>query len=371
MEPMDTQTSISDVRLSPALSGRTYREPVQVITIPGNQEAVVIIERSGRMLKAPLVGNDDDVILDLRRNVFTRHSEEGLLSAAFDPSWPERPYCYVYRSLNSPRRMVLSRFTHGEDGLDIESEKVILEIAQPWGNHNGGTVLFGPDGMLYLSVGDGGSANDPYDAGQRMDTLLGKVLRIDVRDFDSEQPYRVPDDNPFVGVEGARDEIWASGLRNVWRMSFDSETGDLWAGDVGQNAWEEVDLITRGGNYGWNRREGKHAFRGGDAEPDFIEPIIEYGRDQGGSITGGVVDRTHDQLNGVYIYGDYMSGKLWGARRHPDGTVTTRELTSHQRWFPTSFGHAPDGTVLMCAVKAPYQRQGYVLKIEPAGSQRP
>jgi quinoprotein glucose dehydrogenase len=259
-----------------------------------------------------------------------------------------------------------------DGSIDVEKEEVLLEIEQPWGNHNGGTVLFGPDGMLYLSVGDGGAANDPHGAGQRLDTLLGKVLRLDVSAVGEQRPYTIPADNPFTETEGARPEIWATGLRNVWRMSFDPKTGALWAGDVGQNAWEEVDIIKRGGNYGWNEREGSHPFQptGGDAGR-FIEPVFEYGRNLGGSITGGSVYRgdLYPSMDGLYIFGDYMSGRLWAIQQNADGAFQTRDITPKDRRFPSSFGVAPDGTILMCAFSGPYQRTGRIVRLVPrAGS---
>jgi glucose/arabinose dehydrogenase len=367
LQVSEQTSSIPDVQLVPALPGHTYREPVQVLPMPGNELDLVIVERSGRVVMTALGGGEDRILLDLRTKVSTRNSEEGLLSVAFHPSWPDVPELFVYRSLNKPRRTVLSRFTGSSDGIDPAIEEVILEVKQPWGNHNGGTVLFGPDGHLYLSIGDGGSAADPDGNGQNMSTLLGKIIRIDPSRKTESLAYTIPSTNPFVHKESICPEIWASGLRNVWRMSFDSKTGELWAGDVGQNAWEEIDIIVRGGNYGWNIREGNHAFNDEDAtKSDLIEPIIEYGRRMGGSVTGGSVYRgkKHPSLDGVYVYGDYMSGRLWGACRGEDGVLTTRELTGEKRLFPSSFGTGPHGELYACIFEAPYQRSGKIMRIE-------
>ncbi len=373
---LSAPVSIPRMGIEPALPGRTFREPVQALTIPGVLDAIAVVERGGRVLSTPCERSaEQTTLLDLRGRLTTRNSEEGLLSIAFHPRWPETRHMYVYRSRKSPRRTVLSRFSSVREGepLDVDSEEVILEIEQPWGNHNGGTVLFGPDGMLYLSIGDGGAANDPHGAGQRLDTLLGKVIRLDVSESDANRPYVIPKDNPFISTAGARPEIWATGLRNVWRMSFDPATGELWAGDVGQNAWEEVDIIERGGNYGWNEREGAHPFKPSDAPPDrFIEPVFEYGRDEGGSITGGHVYRgkDHPSMDGLYIFGDYMSGNIWALSRDQNGGVRSHDITPKERVFPSSFGVGPDGSILVCAFSAPYQRTGRVVRLVPrAGPQ--
>ena len=187
--------------------------------------------------------------------------------------------------------------------------------------------MFGPDGFLYLSPGDGGGGGDPYDSGQRLDTLLGKILRIDVDRQDPGLAYAIPPDNPFVGRAGARGEIWAYGIRNVWRMGFDRANGELWAGDVGQNKWEEVDVIVKGGNYGWNRREGAHDFKPGPGGP-FIEPVAEYGRELGISITGGYVYRgaAIPDLVGAYVYADFQSGRIWGLRRRAGQAPAIRQI---------------------------------------------
>ncbi|MDG1838301.1 MAG: PQQ-dependent sugar dehydrogenase [Phycisphaerales bacterium] len=362
---------IPDISFAPVLQGRSYREPVQVLSIPGTSDAIAVIERGGRVLRAPLaLKSTDSIFLDLRGRLTTRNSEEGLLSVAFHPNWPETDELYVYRSRKSPRRTVLSRFSGlTENGiLDPEKETVLLEIPQPYGNHNGGTVLFGHDGMLYLSVGDGGSANDPHNNGQNISTLLGTVLRIDISKSGVDMPYTIPPDNPFVDVVGARPEIWASGLRNIWRMSFDPKTHELWAGDVGQNKWEEINIIQRGGNYGWKLREGRHVFKQDPSDTTtVIEPIIEYGRSDGGSVTGGEVYRgsDHPNFNGVYVYGDYMSGKIWGARQTTNATIEVRDVTPEKRAFVSSFGQGPDGSILACVFSAPYQRTGRIMRIVP------
>ena len=215
--------------------------------------------------------------LDIRDRVSSRGSEEGLLGLALDPG--DDNHLYVYYSASGPRRSVVSRFRYGKT-VGPDSELVILEVEQPYRNHNGGQIAFGPDGYLYIGLGDGGSAGDPQNNGQDTATLLGSILRIDVSESTAEQPYTVPPDNPFANG-GGRPEIWAYGLRNPWRFSFDRETGDLWTGDVGQNEWEEIDIIEKGGNYGWNVLEGNHCFRPRDNcdRQGRIPPVHEYSLD--------------------------------------------------------------------------------------------
>jgi quinoprotein glucose dehydrogenase len=256
---------------------------------------------------------DDKVVYKDNEN------EEGLLGMAFHPKYSENGEFFLYYTTSDvPHTSVISRFRASTDDpnrADPNSEEEILRIPQPYWNHNGGTIIFGPDGYLYVGLGDGGAANDPHGNGQNLRTLLGSILRIDVDRKDPGLNYAIPKDNPFAGRQDARGEIWAFGLRNVWRMEFDPQTKVLWAADVGQNLWEEIDLIARGGNYGWNLREGAHPFapNGGQPRQDLIDPIWEYHHEIGKSITGGNVYRGQKvpQLAGKYLYADYVSGLVW------------------------------------------------------------
>jgi glucose/arabinose dehydrogenase len=264
------------------------------------------------------------VFLDLRdRVVYTDdQNEEGFLGLTFHPQYRKNGEFFVFYTLRQPKLTnVLSRFRVSRDDpdrADPGSEEELLRITKPFWNHNGGTICFGPDGSLYVAVGDGGSANDPYHHGQDLSKLFGKVLRIDVDHKEQGKNYAVPPDNPFVGREKARPEIWAYGLRNPWRMAFDRKTGVLWTSDVGQNLYEEIDLLTRGGNYGWSIREGLHPFgpTGVGPRPDLIEPIWEYRHDVGKSLTGGTVYRGSrlPELEGWYVYADYVSARVWALR---------------------------------------------------------
>ena len=289
--------------------------------------------------------------LDIRERVNDAGNEEGLLGLAFDPAFVENGYFYVYYTASRPRRSVVSRFSVGKDDpnrADPDSELVFLEVEQPYRNHNGGHIAFGPDGMLYVGLGDGGSSGDPRGNGQDTSTLLGSILRIDVSVLDQLGGYAAPPDNPFAAGEGtARGEIWAYGLRNPWRFSFDRETGDLWAADVGQNLYEEVDIIGPGLNYGWNVMEGSHCFRRESCDSRGLEmPVAEYGRDGGCSVTGGYVyrGRRMPSLYGAYLYADFCSGKIW-ALRHDGAAVTEQMLIADTGLSISSFGEDPSGEV--------------------------
>ena len=268
--------------------------------------------------------------LDIRDRVSRRGSEEGLLGLALHPE--DERHLYVYYSAASPRRSVVSRFVYfrGNGEISADTELVILEVEQPYANHNGGQIAFGPDGYLYIGLGDGGSAGDPQGNGQDTSTLLGSILRIDVSEATPAQPYAIPPDNPFADG-GGRPEIWAYGLRNPWRFSFDRDTGELWTGDVGQNQWEEIDIIERGGNYGWNTLEGNHCFRPRDNcdREGKIPPVLEYSLDgQPCSVIGGYVYRGQaiPWLQGAYIYGDFCYGKVFGLRYANGQIIERKEL---------------------------------------------
>jgi glucose/arabinose dehydrogenase len=269
------------------------------------------------------------VFLDLSKKVvyIDKENEEGFLGLAFHPKYKSNGEFFVYYTTqNAPHTTVVSRFKVSKtnpDKADLASEEELLVVTHPFWNHKGGTICFGPDGFLYITIGDGGAGNDPHGNGQNLQSLLGKIHRIDVDRKDAGLKYGIPKDNPFVGRLAnnqpiARPEIYAYGLRNVWRMSFDRQTGQLWAADVGQNLWEEIDLITKGGNYGWNLREGKHEFAPNitSNSPGLIEPVWEYNHDVGKSITGGSVYRGKKlpELAGHYLYADYVTGRLWGLK---------------------------------------------------------
>ena len=329
---------IPELRFERMLPELPLVRPIQTLQRPGDTTHLYIVEQPGRILVVDPSKRDTkeaSVFLDIREPVNDGGNEEGLLSVAFAPDFDKSHKLYAYYTAAKPRRSILARFTVSDDGMtcDPKSEELILEQSQPYSNHNGGAVVFGPDGMLYLSLGDGGAANDPHNNGQNLGTFLGKILRIDASKTGAKgEPYAIPADNPFVGKEGAKGEIWAYGLRNVWRMAFDSKTGDLWAGDVGQNIWEEIDLIEKGGNYGWNAREGTHEFEGGKGDGPFKEPVVDYHHREGQSVTGGQVYRGKaiPALDGTYIYADFQSSNVWGIRM-ADGKSTKPKVIAMKR----------------------------------------
>ncbi|MBI2855680.1 MAG: PQQ-dependent sugar dehydrogenase [Chloroflexi bacterium] len=351
--PTSAYGPLQPLRVERAFPNLTFRQLTNLVQPEGGQGHLFVTEQEGRILTLPTnpQAAHAALFLDISGQVSTRHNEEGLLGLAFDPDYQSNGYLYVYYSASNPRRSVLSRFSIslGDPGVaQPDSELVILEIPQPFGNHNGGQIAFGPDDYLYVGLGDGGSGGDPQGNGQDTGTLLGSILRIDVQNASQDTPYRIPPDNPFVGISAAREEIWAYGLRNPWRFSFDTEPGLLWAGDVGQNQWEEIDIVRKGLNYGWSITEGRHCFspaRGCDMIGLEL-PVAEYGRSQGCSVTGGYVYRGQATpwLRGVYVYGDFCSGRIWGLR-YEDGAVTQKALLVESGLLITSFGHDLQGNL--------------------------
>ena len=348
IEPL-TPAPLTELAVEPAFPALSLSRMVGMTYPPDGSDQLYVVLQPGRIVSFP---NDPDVdtaelFLDIRDRVNDRGEEEGLLGLAFDPQYMTNGHLYVYYSASDPRRSVVSRFTAGAGGrrADPGSERVLLEVAQPFSNHNGGQIAFGPDGYLYIALGDGGSRGDPQGNGQDLGTLLGSILRIDVSTVDSTGAYAIPPDNPFVGRAGARPEIWAYGLRNPWRFSFDRATGDLWTADVGQNRFEEVDIIRPGLNYGWNVMEGEECFVRSDCDRTRLEmPVAQYGREGGCSVTGGYVYRGSrlPSLYEAYVYGDYCSGRIWALRHDGDEVIEHLQIADSSLRIP-SFGEDADG----------------------------
>lgn len=367
--------AIPSIRVAWTFRNLSFERPILLTHAGDGSDRIFVGEQDGRVLVFPNDPSVDrsDVFLDIEEKVRRRHNEEGLLSIAFHPNYETNGRFFVHYSAGESeetRRGVISEFRVSEDDpnrADPASERVILEVPQAWGNHNGSTLAFGPDGFLYISLGDGGAAGDPLNSGQDLSTLLGSILRINVDAEENGKAYAIPDDNPFVGREGARPEIWAYGLRNVWRMSFDRETGELWAGDVGQNAWEEIDLIEKGGNYGWRIMEGTHVFNMASHEKPLIPPVAEYSHREGLSVTGGHVyrGRSIPALRGVYLYGDYVTGRIWGLR-HENGerTALKEVLVARDRPVIASFGEDEAGELYITGFERVDGHGGAIYRIE-------
>ncbi len=300
--------------------------------------------------------------LDISKLV-SRGSEQGLLGLAFPVpqsasmggTAPRRRFYVNYTDRNGDT--IVARYAiRGDGNADPASAKTVLKVSQPYANHNGGGIAFGPDGYLYIGMGDGGSGGDPQGNGQKLGTLLGKMLRIDVEGSGGAVPntYRVPSDNPFTNTRGAKREIWAYGLRNPWRFSFDRVTGDMWIGDVGQNEWEEIDLLPSGvggKNFGWALFEGDHPYppRAKRSKPKaYLAPVVEYGHDAGTSVTGGFIYRgsRYPNLRGIYLYADFTTGRIWGLRR--TGAAWENKELADTDMLVASFGEDEDGTLYVC-----------------------
>lgn len=338
----DSPVPPDELTLINAFPNLGFERPLFLTAVPGGNRLAVVTQ-PGRIFVFENQPETDSaaLFLDIRDRV-QDGGEEGLLGLAFDPDYTNNGYFYVYYSAAEPRRSVISRFEVGTDpdAAEPASEQVLLEFEQPFSNHNGGMLAFGPDGRLYIASGDGGSGNDPQNNAQSLDTLLGKILRIN-----PQAGNLIPADNPFVGNPDARGEIWAYGLRNPWRFSFDRLTGTLWAGDVGQGAFEEIDIIQKGGNYGWRVYEGNQSNINPDNLPasDFIAPVWTYGRSEGASITGGYVYRGAGlpELRDYYIYADFISGNVWALQYSGMTAVANSKIAEVPN--PSSFGEDAAG----------------------------
>lgn len=312
-----TDKSLCQFQLQEAFPNLSFSNPLFLTHSGDGTNRIFVVEQTGiiKVFENNANISSSKQFLNITDRVASG-GEMGLLGLAFHPNYESNGYFYVNYTADNPRRTIISRFevTSNPDSANKNSEFQILTFNQPYGNHNGGWISFGPsDGYLYIATGDGGSAGDPENYSQRIDNLLGKILRIDI---DGGTPYSIPPTNPFVDSTNVqvKKEIFAWGLRNPWRCSFDQVTGWLWAGDVGQYEWEEIDIIENGKNYGWRCYEGNHTYNlSGCSYPEYIFPIWEYNHSLGFSITGGYVYRGNNipELYGKYIYGDYVTRRIW------------------------------------------------------------
>ncbi|MBS4028474.1 MAG: PQQ-dependent sugar dehydrogenase [Ignavibacteriales bacterium] len=357
--PAQERNANSSVSLEDAFpSLPNFARPVYFTHANDSSGRVFVVEQSGRIWSFQ---NSNSIstrtlFLDIRARVDDSGNEMGLLSIAFHPNFKQNNFFYVNYTAANPMRTVISRFSINladTTVADSTSEYILLEINQPYTNHNGGLNLFGPDGNLYIGMGDGGSGGDPQNNAQNRTVLLGKMLRINVDSAASPLRYSIPSDNPFVGnPNGWREEIWAYGLRNPWRFSFDNETGWMYCADVGQSAREEIDIVENGGNYGWRCYEGNLPYNtaGCSAESSYIFPIKDYVRSLGSSVTGGYVYRGTNvpQLVGRYIYADYVSGRIWKLL-YNGVSVSEDSLLIDSPYFISSFGEDENGELYICA----------------------
>jgi uncharacterized repeat protein (TIGR03806 family) len=334
--------------------------------VPG-ENRLVVVQQNGQIqvFEDSSTATSARTLLDISGRILSG-GESGLLGLAFDPDFQQNRYVYLHYSLDAPLRSIIARMTWDEaaDLILPSSEKNILEIGQPFTNHNGGMLAFGPDGYLYIGMGDGGSGGDPNNLAQDTTTLLGKMLRIDVHPLNPNDPYDVPVDNPFVSDLGVLPEIYAIGLRNPFRYSFDRQTGDLWLGDVGQTQREEIDIIESGNNYGWRVREGNLAFD--DSQNTlplsaFTPPVIDYGRSEGIAVIGGYVYRGNQfgSLFGRYLYTDFLGGSVWALAWDGSQVISNDVIVSTTQNF-TSFGEKNDGELLLVG------QGGTLFELQPA-----
>ncbi|MBI2619332.1 MAG: PQQ-dependent sugar dehydrogenase [Ignavibacteriales bacterium] len=358
-------------RLTAAFPNLTFDKPVDLQNAGDGSNRLFVVEQPG-VIKVFL--NDSTVtsariFLDLRDRVhYVSGSELGLLGLAFHPSYEDSGSFFVNYTATGPLRTVIARFTVSQNDPDSAvgaSEEILLEINQPYTNHNGGQLTFGPDGYLYIALGDGGSGGDPLNNAQNLGSLLGKMLRIDVDNPTGGNAYGIPPDNPYAGGEsGYREEIFAHGLRNPWRFSFDLPTGRLWCGDVGESAREEIDLIEKGKNYGWNIMEGTLCYPPTSVvcnTTGLMLPIWEYGRGVGGSITGGIVYRGAliSELVGRYVFGDFVSGYLGALAFDGINPPSVTDLDALPQFRLTSFGVDENKELFLCL------HDGTILRFQP------
>ncbi|KXK25155.1 MAG: putative glucose sorbosone dehydrogenase [Candidatus Brocadia sinica] len=315
---------ILQYKLQDAFPNLSFDNPLDLQHAGDGTDRLFVVSQSGLILVFENRSNVKAarIFLDIRDKV-TAGGELGLLGLAFHPDYEKNGYFYVNYTAPKPLRSIIARYSVSlvnPNSADKKSEFILFQVNQPYSNHNGGQLAFGPDGYLYIALGDGGSAGDPQNNGQNKSSLLGKILRLDVNCTSDDKNYCIPPDNPFAGnTQSYREEIYAYGLRNPWRFSFDPVTGWLWVGDVGQNLWEEIDIIEKGKNYGWKIMEGNHCYKSSTCNTSGLTlPIWEYGHDdQGGcSVTGGYVYRGKKlpELYGNYVYGDYCTGRVWALK---------------------------------------------------------
>lgn len=347
--------SAKELKLIEAFPNLKFVRPIGFQVSNDGSKRVFVTEQEGliTVFENQMKVGQKQTFLDISERVDDKDNEEGLLGIAFHPNYKENGYLYANYTVSCSETHI-SRFSvdaNNPNKANPDSELILLKYDQPYGNHNGGQLAFGPDGYLYISVGDGGSGGDPKLNGQNPKTLLGSILRIDVNKSSNGNNYGIPADNPFAAHASNKKEIYAYGLRNPWRISFDSKTGTLWCADVGQDAYEEIDIIKNGGNYGWNEMEGLHTFKSGKDSDSFIAPVLEIPQSSGDkSITGGYVYRGSSlpSLIGKYIFADYVSGRIYALSHNSDGSYSNKTILDSDLNI-ASFGIDSRNELYICA----------------------
>lgn len=365
-EEIPAQQDSEEVKIENAFPNLTFESPVDIQDPKDGTNRLFVVSQVGKIL---VFQNDKDVksasvFLDIHDKVLFG-GEQGLLGLAFHPNYKTNGYFYLDYTTDNPRKTIIARYKVSDDPNTAlaNSEEVLIEQEQPFSNHNGGQTVFGPDGYLYVSFGDGGSGGDPGNRAQDLTKMLGKIIRIDINKNENGKNYGIPADNPFKGnSSGYLEEIYAYGLRNTWRFSFDN-SGNLWGADVGQNKWEEIDLIENGKNYGWHIMEGLHCYNPNSNcdKTGLTMPVWEYGHNSNGgySITGGFVYELNNlkELEGKYIYGDYVSGNIWSFDlsssannliTHFDGQISTFGMDKNKNLY---FADYSSGTIYKFTAK--------------------
>jgi glucose/arabinose dehydrogenase len=358
----DKQRVQVQIDLTEVMSGWSQVTDMQFV--PGSNTEGLILGKEGVASHFDLSSGERTETL--RIDVLTK-SEQGLLGMAFHPGWATNGRIFIHASLKIDGDEVgeISEWMVDPKDWSATRTRTILRLVQPYANHNAGQIAFGPDGMLFIGFGDGGWRNDPHDHGQNHSTWLGSMLRIDVDSADPKKAYAIPPDNPFVNQSDVPDEIWATGIRNPWKFSF-APDGRMVLADVGQNAFEEIDIVQSGDNLGWKKREGRHCFPPDStcSRANLVEPIYEYGRTEGRSVTGGFVS-TSDRLPDIknhYVFGDFVTGRLWAIPLPADRSGPMVEAKALGQWpmMPSTFARSADGTLYVAAFS-----KGTVFRVDP------